>query len=280
MKERVCTLTFVLFSFRYTVIVGDQKFLENSDSIKTKKSNRLSSPPPALSVLYPKECNLCSKFRVQYRNKRYEPYQIVTEDAQRKIKAAAKVKDQNLYAEINHLDLISREFKVHRHCYQNFTRDVTESSSTCVTASSASTSISIPYDKANFEAVKNFLSNEVIGCGKVTTMKHLHNLYDLATGDSRYRNKLKERIKKEYKHQLLFLDPGVGRGEVVIAADCLDGKSLTECNVVVSAAKSIKNSILEKFKSVEELNWLPTAEELSSDNRKPPDEVFFFSRRC
>ena len=79
----------------------------------------------------------------------------------------------------------------------------------------------IPYDKGNFEAVKNFLSNEVIGCGKVTTMKHLHNLYDLATGDSRYRNKLKERIKKEYiKHQLLFLDPGVGRGEVVIAADC------------------------------------------------------------
>ena len=168
------------------------------------------------------------------------------------------MKDQNLYAEINHLDLIAREFKVHRHCYQNFTRDVTESSSsTCVSASSASTSI--PYDKGNFEAVKNFLSNEVIGCEKVTTMKHLHNLYDLATGDSRYRNKLKERIKKEYKHQLLFLDPGVGRGEVVIAADCLDGKSLTESNVVVSAAEIIENSILEKFKSVEELNWPPTA---------------------
>ena len=94
------------------MIVGDQKFSENSDSIKTKKSNQLSSPSPALSVLYPKECNLCSKFRVQYRNKRYEPYQIVTEDAQRKIKVAAKVKDQNLYAEINHLDLIAREFKV------------------------------------------------------------------------------------------------------------------------------------------------------------------------
>ena len=37
-----------------------------------------------------------------------------------------------------------------------------------------------------------------------------------------------------------------------------------------------KNSILEKFKSVEELNWPPTAEELSSDKRKPPDEVFVF----
>ena len=79
------------------MIVGDQKFSENSDSIKTKKSNRLYSPSPALSVLYPK---------VQYRNKRYEPYLIVTEDAQRKIKAAAKVKDKNLYAEINHLERI------------------------------------------------------------------------------------------------------------------------------------------------------------------------------
>ena len=110
-------------------------------------------------------------------------------------------------------------------------------------------------------------------------MKHLHNLYDLATGDSRYINKLKERIKKEYKHQLLFLDPGVGRSEAAIAADCLDGKSLTESNVVVSAANIIKNSILEKFKSVEELNWPPTAEELSSDKRKPPDEVFVFLKK-
>ena len=37
-----------------------------------------------------------------------------------------------------------------------------------------------------------------------------------------------------------------------------------------------RQQILEKFKSVEELNWPPTAEELSSDKRKPPDEVFVF----
>ena len=211
---------------------------------------------------------------MQYKNKKYEPYKVVTLDAEQKIKAAAKLKDPKLYAEINHLDLIAKEFKVHNHCYKNYTRDVSVSSASS-TSSSSTLSTNIPYDKGDFEAVKKVLTNDVIGCGKVVTMKNLHHIYGLATGDTRYRTKLKERIKKEYQQQLLFLEPGVGRGEVVISAD-LDGLSLTENDVIVSAAKLIKKSISEKFKHLDKLQWPPTLEELSNDKRKPPKEIYVF----
>lgn len=54
----------------------------------------------------------------------------------------------------------------------------------------------------------------------------------------------------------MLLEPGVGRGEVVISAD-LDGLSVTENDVIVSAARIIKRSISEKFNSLDELEWPP-----------------------
>ena len=50
----------------------------------------LSSPT---AWVYPKECNLCSKFRVQCKSKKFEPYKIPTYDAERMLKAAAKATD-------------------------------------------------------------------------------------------------------------------------------------------------------------------------------------------
>ena len=63
--------------------------------------------------VYPKECNLCSKYRVQFKNKEHEPYLISTYAAEVTIKAAAKDKNDKLYHEIKHLDLTAKGFKVH-----------------------------------------------------------------------------------------------------------------------------------------------------------------------
>ena len=95
------------------------------------------------------------------------------------------------------------------------------------------------YDKGDFEVVKKFISNEVIGCGKATSMKT--SMYGLSTDYSRYRNKLKEQIKKQYGDKLLFIEPSNGRGEDVVAADCLDGKSLKVNDVIFTAARMIRN---------------------------------------
>ena len=48
--------------------------------------------------------------------------------------------------------------------------------------------------------------------------------------------------------------------------------------MIQTAAKVIRNKILEKFNDVDELEFPPTVEELSNDTRKPPDKVYFFLR--
>ena len=60
-----------------------------------------------------------------HKDKNYEPHKI-TFDAERSINASAQVKNESLYVEIKDLDLISKEFKVHSHCYRDFTRKETE----------------------------------------------------------------------------------------------------------------------------------------------------------
>ena len=221
--------------------------------------------------LYPKECNICSKFRVQHRNKKFEPYKIATYDTQRTIKAAANAKDKKLYSEIESLDLIAKEFKVHAHCYQNFTRGFSDGSST-----SSSTKTAPAYDSGDFDAVKEIISNEVISLGKAVSMKNLHVVYGLSIEDTRYRSKLKQRIINLFGDKLLFLNPSVGNGEVVVSAECLDGGSFCEQDVIKKAANIIRDRILKKFKDVAELNWPPTTEELSSNARQPPDLVYTF----
>ena len=92
----ICTRS---YQFRFTAIPADKKF--QGDTHESRKSCRLSSPLSSPTAwVYPEECNLCSKFRVQYMSKKFDPYKIATYDAGRTLKAAAKATDQKLYAEI------------------------------------------------------------------------------------------------------------------------------------------------------------------------------------
>ena len=86
----------------------------------SRLQSRLSSSNSSTWV-YPKECNLCSKYRVHFKNKKYEPYLISTYATEATIKAVAKDKIDKLYQEIEHLDLIAKEFKVQKQYYQKFT---------------------------------------------------------------------------------------------------------------------------------------------------------------
>ena len=71
-------------------------------------------------------CNLYSKFRVSRNSSRVTPYSIKTFNVVNAIKAAAAtVKNTKVYDEVRDLSLIAREFKIHKHCYQDFTHEFT-----------------------------------------------------------------------------------------------------------------------------------------------------------
>ena len=88
-----------------------------------------------------------------YKNKRTEPYNIETFDAANSTKAAANVKNENLYVEIKDLDLTAKGFKVHKHCYGQFTHGYTKG---VRNEEQSSTSNDPKYNSGNFEAVKVF----------------------------------------------------------------------------------------------------------------------------
>ena len=63
---------------------------------------------------------------MSHNSSRVTPYSIKTFNAVNAIKAAAAaVKNTKLYDQVRVLDLIASEFKVHKHCYQDFTHGFT-----------------------------------------------------------------------------------------------------------------------------------------------------------
>lgn len=69
-----------------------------------RSSSRNSTAEGSVST-YPNVCNICKKGRIQQCAKKVEPIKMATFEAQATVKAAAKVKDEDMFSEIQDLDL-------------------------------------------------------------------------------------------------------------------------------------------------------------------------------
>ena len=139
--------------------------------------------------IYPKECNLCKRYRIKRSGRHLLPTTISTQQAVNTIKEAAEAKeDQSLYYEIKDLDLIAKEFKYHDVCYREFTRkeDITHEKRK---------SLEDVRGTGNFEVVAKCVEEKILNKDLVVSMTVLHELYRLHPEDARYRGKLKARIQ-------------------------------------------------------------------------------------
>ena len=84
--------------------------------IKQRRSSRRSAGETSTAWIYPNVCNICKKGRIQHNGEKVSPVVITSFQTQETIKAAEKVKDKQMYNEIEYLDLIAKEFKVHDNC--------------------------------------------------------------------------------------------------------------------------------------------------------------------
>ena len=109
------------------------------------------------------------------------------------IKAAAAVENTKLYDEVRDLDLIAGEFKVHKHCYQDFKHGFTSGVASVKKDNTLQNSAHPPiYEKGDFDKVKKFINSHTIEEEQCISMKILHKIYGLGVGDTRYRSKLKQ----------------------------------------------------------------------------------------
>ena len=176
--------------------------------------------------------------------KQQTPHIVVQMNAVNTDKAAAKVKDPDLYNEIVDLDLFSKEFKYHTKCYNSSTygysslmrnRAKEPTDDDCLQHKS----------KSNWEAVKTFINQQVLFEKKAVSMRFLHGLYKLYPSDTCYRNKLKTRISNEFSESLTFLTPPNNQAEIVISASVLSEQShVSDGSILRNAAYHLRQDIL------------------------------------
>ena len=191
---------------------------------------------------------------MHYKNKRTEPYTILTFDAANSIKGEAKVKNENLYVEIKDLDLVTKEFRMHKHCYQQFTPGYTKG---VRNEEQPSTSNDPKYESDNFEAFKEYVCNHFLKLGKAASMKQLHNIYELGAGDSRYRKKLKARLHSHFMDQILFFSPTTGtQSTEFVVSSCYNQECFTydKEETIRMAAKLLRKDIVKKLDDVSDLS--------------------------
>ena len=85
------------------------------------------------------------------------------------------MKNTKLYDEVRDLNLIAREFKVHKHCYLDFTHGFTSGAASVKKDSTPQNSPYPPiYEKGDFDEVNKFINNHIIEEGQCISMKTLH----------------------------------------------------------------------------------------------------------
>ena len=97
------------------MILAQRKHGLKAPEMEKRVSKRLIIEPSqsTSSWVYPKECNLCKKYKIQHKGKSIFPKTITTKTAEETIKLAAEKNHVELYTEIQYLDLIAKEFKYH-----------------------------------------------------------------------------------------------------------------------------------------------------------------------
>ena len=77
-------------------------------------------------------------------------------------------------------------------------------------------------NKGDYNKVKDIIEKNILVHNQAVSMASIHNAYSLNPNDTRYRNKLKDRIQNDYKDQLLFIKVIINTSVIVINSQALD----------------------------------------------------------
>jgi hypothetical protein len=248
--------------------------------LNQRKSDRNSTNELTNKVLFPLCCYFCKKVSKKSGGKfEKNPIKIVTLTAENTIKNAAKSKDLNMYFLLKDRDLIAGELKYHLKCYRDFTYGFSASFNIQEEFQGSIDVKTDSYDKGDYNAVTNYIHHHVLKENCAVSMLDFHNVYKLNVNDSRYRNKLKNRILKDFGNKVEFLRPSNGKmPDVVINKNVMinDIQFNNQSDRIVSAAEFLRNDILKFSEQFTELSWPPTLEELNSNERNPPPLLIKF----
>ena len=241
---------------------------ENSFLVPLGQSaSRLIKVLRAISILK----NACfARGTVKHKGKEHIPLTITTMSAVAKIKEAAESKNESLYYEIKDVDLIAKKFKYHAFCYKDFVRQ--ERPSQCQGQADSGSL------KGDFEALIDCIQKIALSQNQAVSMSLLHEMYGIHKQDTRYRNKLKNRIQSYFPEKLFFVSVSKTVPEVVISKEGINSHTLFNNPdfVIKKASESLRSDILDYAKNMPTLKWPPYIEDLTSEAMQPPQSLVLF----
>ena len=125
-----------------------------------------------------------------------KPKLITTHIAENTIKAALKLKNTSLLAEIKDVNLRAKEFKYHEKYYKKVTFGFSETFRELgqSTASKNINENNCESTVGDLDTVIAYINIKVLDENQTVSMSKLHSLRGLNVGNNRYRGKLKNRI--------------------------------------------------------------------------------------
>ena len=266
------------------MILSSEHAPKPAQLLPSRRSSRGSghSSKSETADLFPPQCFICKKQRMQRAKKNIKLRCVTTKKAEITIKAAAKEKMASFYYENKYVDLIAKELQYHEPCYSNFTvgyselfRENIESSRPVESSNSATDDVQ---QQGDYASVQQYINDYVLEENQAVSMGVLHSIYDLHVGDSRYRAKLKTRIANDFKERITFISTANNLPDMIINASTptteIAFQDKNGC--IIKAAEYLRSDILSYCENLPELNWPPNVEQLSQDERSPPSSVLMF----
>lgn len=132
--------------------------------------------------------------------------------------------------------------------------------------------------KGDFEAVQQYIKENILRVeSKTVSMDVLQKMYGIGMNDTRYRNKLKNKIWETFPCQLLFLTTKLKTAEVVLSAKNAGSYTLPNKEASInSAAESLREDIIKYSKELPKLPWPPTLDQIDLPERDIPESVRLF----
>lgn len=102
-------------------------------------------------------------------------------------------------------------------------------------------------------------------------------MYGLQVDNKRYANLLKERINAKFNEQIIILSQQNRSGpEYIASKDISKNSSQHRIDTIQTAASYLREDISTYVENLKKIVWPPTIEQLSADERKPPESVRSF----
>ena len=224
--------------------------------------------------LFPQVYFYCQRNRKTVKRTVHKAYKIAMDKVESNVRAAAEKKnDIERLGQFRGAGLIAKELMTHKQSYLEYTRSLEDSE--------AENSDQNVDDKGDFEGVKAFINQAVLGCNKAVSISVVHEIYGTGFGqqyERSYRAKLKSKLISEYGTKLEFLTIDGKSPEVIASSEGLKTATIIRDKdfILKEAANYLREDILEYAANLKETPWLPSKESLRCAERDLPSTLESF----